>query len=63
MEGALWCSYEAGARSGGVGGGMKRAGGGIRAKDTARSVRGKREVPPSSLALVTRASCSARKGN
>ena len=43
-------------------GGIKR-GGGIRAHDTARSVRGRREVPPPSLGLATKASFSVREGN
>ena len=40
-----------------------KGGGGIRAHDTARSVRGRREVPPPSLGLATKASFSVRKGN
>ena len=50
-------AYEAGVRSGG--GRMKR-GGGIRAHDIARSVRGRREVPPPSLGLATKASLGTR---
>ena len=52
-------AYEAGVRSGG--GRMKR-GEGIRAHDTARSVRGRREVPPPSLGLATKASLAYERG-
>ena len=38
-----------------------KVGGGIRAHDTTRIVRGRREVPPPSFGLAMKASFSARK--